>query len=241
MNTIENETEVILNQHGEPTELTAPADFGNGLSFLNPTDMPDLDAAEVGFNIQPESVEFKTEGETLRAVFNGFTTFNVKDQVNEGQYVPRKTAVLQTKSGIKINMGANLLKQLDLIPVGTAIQITYRGEQKTNGGRKVKVYEVHTLNVPRMNVGTLPQLKAATPAPSQPDEPKPMTYDDAWQVTIKVQGVEKQMGELSKEQLDYVVEKSLISRNAEAARIVLEHDFQMSPIVDEDGQEAFPF
>ncbi len=188
MNT--NEQEVIYNQHGEPTELAAPADFGNSLSFLNPSDMPDLDTAEVGFNIQPESIEFISVDQSIRAVFNGFTTFNVKDQVNEGQYVPRKTAVLQTKTGIKINMGANLIKQLDLIPVGTAIQITYKGEKKTNGGRKVKVYEVHTLNVPRSNFAPVsrpaPALPAVTQIEAQADEEPVIEIVDTmhfWAVT----------------------------------------------------------
>ena len=160
--------EIVLNQDGEETALVKPENFGAGMAFVNPSDMPDLDAAEVGFNIQPESYEFKTEGETLRAVFNGFTTFNVKDQNNEGQYIAKKTAVLQTRHGIKINMGANIIKQLELVPVGSAIQITYKGEQKTNGGRKVKVYEVHMLNVPRANVPALP----TAPALVKTDEPK---------------------------------------------------------------------
>jgi len=158
MNTIH---EPILNQEGEVTDVVAPSDFGAGLSFFNPTDMPDLDAAEKGINIQPESIEFTKEGESLRAVFNGFTTLQVKDKVNVGSYVDRRAAVLQTKTGIKINMGANLLKQLDLIPVGTAVQITYKGEQKTNSGNKVKTYDVHLLNVPRVNIPAIvskPQL-----------------------------------------------------------------------------------
>lgn len=152
-------TDVILNQNGEATDLTAPADFGQGMAFLDPASMPDLDAAEVGFNIQPESIEFNAPGEKIRAVFNGFTTFRVKDQANKGQYIDKKTAVLQTKNGIKINMGANLIKQLELVPAGTAIQITFKGEEKTNGGNKVKVYEVMTLNVPRSNVPAPVQVK----------------------------------------------------------------------------------
>ena len=162
-------TDVVFNQNGEVTDIATPADFGQGMAFLDPASMPDLDAAEVGFNIQPESIEFSAPGEKIRAVFNGFTTFNVKDQNNEGQYIPKKTAVLQTKNGIKINMGANLVKQLELVPTGTAIQVTYKGEEKTNGGRKVKMYEVMTLNVPRSNMPAPVQTKT----PEQPAEQKP--------------------------------------------------------------------
>jgi hypothetical protein len=167
--TIESPKDIILNQHGEPTELTAPENFGQDLNFINPTDIPDLESAELGFNIQPESIEFKVEGETLRAVFNGFTTFKVKDKVNKGEYINRKTAVFQTKNGIKINMGANLIKQMELVPVGTAVQITYKGEQKTNSGNEVKIYEVMTLNVKRVNVA-MPERKkiAASPETIRP-------------------------------------------------------------------------
>jgi len=139
--------EIVVNQNGEQTDLTVPHDFGNGLAFMNPSDLPDLDSAEVGFNIQPESIEFKVVGESIRGIFNGFTTFKVKDKKNKGQYQDRKTVVLQTKQGIKINMGANLVKQFELVPVGTAVQITYQGEQRTNSGNDVKIYNVHVLNV----------------------------------------------------------------------------------------------
>lgn len=170
--------EIVLNQDGEETALVKPENFGNGMAFLNPAEMPDLEAAEIGFNIQPESYEFKTEGETLRAIFNGFTTFNVKDQNNEGQYIAKKTAVLQTRHGIKINMGANIIRQLELVPVGSAIQITYKGEQKTNGGRKVKVYDVHMLNVPRANIPA-PVVVETKPDP----KPEAPTYTNTQRAT----------------------------------------------------------
>jgi hypothetical protein len=157
----------VLNQHGEETGIIAPENFNTGMAFLNPAEMPDLDSAEVGFNIQPESIEFEKEGESLRAIFNGFTTFKVKDKQNKGSYIDKQTAVLQTKNGIKINMGANLLKQLALIPVGTAIQITYKGKTRTNGGNDVKVYEVVTLKVPQVNVPKIEHnTSAARPAAS---------------------------------------------------------------------------
>lgn len=231
----QTQDEVILNQDGEVTDLTAPADFGNNMSFLNPADMPDLDAAEVGFNIQPESVEFNTPGQSLRAVFNGFTFLNVKDKVNKGQYVQRETAVLQTKTGIKINMGANLIKQLKLIPVGTAVQITYKGKEPTASGNEVKSYDVNLLNVARVNFPATP--KTVAPA-VHPEPEQPMTYDDAWKIEINTVNGKKKIGELSKEQLDYVIEHGIVNRNVEAAKIVLQHDFNMSPLND---QGAFPF
>jgi len=55
-----------------------------------------------------------------------------------------------------------------------------------------------------------------------------MTYDEAKHVIVKVKGgKEKFMGELTKEQLDYVIEKSILVDKVEAAKIVLANDFQM--------------
>jgi hypothetical protein len=179
------QTDIILNQDGEQTDLAVPDNFGHGLSFLNPSDMPDLDKAEVGFNIQPESMEFKEVGQTLRAVFNGFTYLKTKDKANKGQYTEKRAAVLQTKTGVKINMGANLLKQLDLIPVGTAVQVTYKGEDVTNSGNKVKVYDVNLLNVPRANIAV-----PAAPARPRPEQAPVVTQSSTngeriWSVAQK--------------------------------------------------------
>lgn len=147
-----HENEEILNEEGEETGAFAPRNFGENLSFLSPDAMPDLEEAELGFNIQPQSVEFAVPGEKLRGIYTGTTILQVKDQNNPGMYVDRETAVLQTKDGIRINMGANLVKQLKLLPPGTPVQITYKGEEKTQGGRKVKAYEIVTLRVPGLKI-----------------------------------------------------------------------------------------
>lgn len=55
-----------------------------------------------------------------------------------------------------------------------------------------------------------------------------MEYDQAKKILVKVKGGEKLMGELTKEQLDYVVEKGKDSSHVEAAKIILENDFQMT-------------
>lgn len=57
-----------------------------------------------------------------------------------------------------------------------------------------------------------------------------MTYDAAKQVVIKVQGGEKFMGELTAEQLQYIVENSQNTQNVEAAQLVLKHDFNMESV-----------
>lgn len=54
----------------------------------------------------------------------------------------------------------------------------------------------------------------------------PMSYDDAKQVIVKGKKGEKFLGQLSAEQLQYVIEHD--NANSQAARIVLEHDFNMT-------------
>jgi hypothetical protein len=184
----ENETEV-LNQNGEETGVLAPSNFGDGLAFINPADIPDLETAEIGMNIQPESFEFKNEGEKLRGVFVGFTIFNVKDRMNEGKYIPKKTAVIQTKQGFKTNMGANLVKQLESIPAGNAIEITYKGEQRTGNNNKVKSYEIHLLNVkvPNVSMPLITKTVEVTEAKSnQPVYRNMDKKDEYWRMVSQV-------------------------------------------------------
>jgi len=57
-----------------------------------------------------------------------------------------------------------------------------------------------------------------------------MTYEEAKQFVIKVQGGEKFMGELNAEQLQYVIDNSQNPQNVEAARIVLKQDFNMESV-----------
>ena len=54
----------------------------------------------------------------------------------------------------------------------------------------------------------------------------PMSYDDAKQVIVKGKKGEKSLDQLSAEQLQYVIEND--NANSQAARIVLEHDFNMT-------------
>lgn len=161
-----NHENEILNEQGEETGVVTPNSFGEGLSFVSPDAMPDLEEAELGFNIQPQSVEFTAPGEKMRAVYTGVTVLQVKDQNNPGKYINREAAVLQAKGGIFINMGANLVKQLQLLPPGTPVQITYNGEEQTKSGRKVKTYEVVTLRVPSLKIAPVGhQIAPRVPVP----------------------------------------------------------------------------
>lgn len=73
-----------------------------------------------------------------------------------------------------------------------------------------------------------PQYVEGTVVTAQPtEEPTAITYDEAKQIVIKVQGGEKFMGELTAEQLQYIIDNSQNTQNVDAARVVLKHDFSM--------------
>ena len=160
----------IVSTTGETTELTTPENFGQGMTFVNPAEMPDLDKAEVGFNIKPEYHEFVNVGDTLRAVYNGIGKIKTKDRQNEGQYKDIPAVILQNKDGVKLNAGASLVSQFENIPTGVSVQITYKGKEKTKNNNEIKAYEVRLLNVPRINMltSTHPQLEEHKPAEKKP-------------------------------------------------------------------------
>lgn len=163
----EQNENAIVTQNGEVTELEKPEDFGHGMAFLNPEEMPDLEEAEVGINVQPEYFEFKQIGDSLRAVFNGITTIQTKDQMNPGEYKQIPAVVLQNRDGVKLNAGASLVSQFERLLPGTAVQISYKGTEKTKSGNNVKTYEVRLLNVKRVNVPVLPR-KSEIQEPQKP-------------------------------------------------------------------------
>jgi hypothetical protein len=58
--------------------------------------------------------------------------------------------------------------------------------------------------------------------------PRGLTYDEAKQVIIKTSKGERFVGQMTVEELNKVIEKSIVPANVEAARIVLAHDYQMA-------------
>lgn len=176
------ETEIVSTT-GETTELTAPDNFGQGMSFINPAEMPDLENAEVGFNIKPDYHEFVNVGDSLRAVFNGIGKITTKDRQHEGEYKLIPAVVLQTRDGVKLNAGASLVSQFENLIPGVSVQITYKGKEKTKNNNEVKAYEVRLLNVPRVN---MPVVNSA-PALPQPPKNEP----------IKIESVNQETGEVN--------------------------------------------
>lgn len=159
------QTAIVTNK-GESTELVDMSD-NRGLVFVHPDDMPDLNKAEVGMNIEKKYYEFRQIGDVVRAVYNGmdYITTNKKDAAGNKIVKRIPSVVFQTKDGVFLNSGASLVEQFKNIPPGTAIQITYKGEVRTSGGNDVKKYDVNILNIKvpaqAVSVASVPHAPAA--------------------------------------------------------------------------------
>lgn len=175
----------IVSTTGEVTELTKPSNFGQGMAFLNPADMPDLETAEVGMSIEPKYYEFLNVGDSVRAIFNGMGHITKKNQNADG-FIDTPAIVFQTKEGVYLQAGANLVQQMQNIPPGTAVQITFSGKEKTNGGFNVNKFNVRLLNVPRVNVPVVQQRPTPKPVMDEYDPDAPIEIVgvlDDWSVS----------------------------------------------------------
>ena len=162
---------VIYDNENQATDLVANPDVMSGLSYIDPANMPDLDAAEVGMDISPRYMEFKDVGEHVRGFYVGMSSITSKKN-NETKIVP--AAIFQNKDGFYLNSGASLVDQLRKVPVGTAVQITYKGTEKTSKGNDVKTYDIRTLNVKpgqRQAPGATQQHPAHAEAHPKPSAP----------------------------------------------------------------------
>lgn len=110
------------------------------LAFMNPADIPDLDAMEAGTSLRMEYREFNTEGEKVRCIFVGMTKM-------PGQRGEIDAAVFQTKLKGFINAGANLISQVKMLKPGTPVEIEYDGKERTATGNTVKVFSVRVLTL----------------------------------------------------------------------------------------------
>lgn len=140
---LNRELEAIQTEEGKTTELLAPA-RPVGIEILNPADFPDLDEAEEGISLETKYKEF-VQGEIVRAIFNGMGKMSKRNQ--DGSMSELPAVYFQTKTGVFLNGGDNLVNQLMHVRAGTPIQITFLGKQKTNSGNNVNKFDVKILNV----------------------------------------------------------------------------------------------
>jgi hypothetical protein len=130
-------------------ELVAVEAEKPSIAYIPPTEVPDLDEMNEGMNIAPEYWEVENKGDTKRGVLIGWSVLN-------GQNGPVPLAVLQNKAGIWTCAGTNLVQQLRNISIGTPLQATYEGKEKTSKGNMVKKFTIKLLNpkpaLPDMNL-----------------------------------------------------------------------------------------
>lgn len=140
---LEEELNAIITTDGKPTELLATKP--SGIEFLNPADFPDLDEAEEGISLETKYFEFNVPGLIVRAIFNGIGVMKKRNSVGNLEEIP--AVYFQTKDGVYLNGGDNLVNQLQHVKPGTPIQITYIGKQKTASNNNVNKFDVKVLNL----------------------------------------------------------------------------------------------
>lgn len=108
--------------------------------LMDPKDLPNLDDMEPGFSLAQQYVRFNTPGQSARGILLGFNEF--KSTNGEG----KRIAIFQNAQGVWANAGDNLMSQIEHLPKGTPLQVTYKGDVKTGRGFTVKTFEVRILN-----------------------------------------------------------------------------------------------
>jgi hypothetical protein len=146
-NFLDAELEELNTNSDEPTELLVPQN--SGVAFLDPANFPDLDEAEVGVSMETKYFEFNQPDMVVRAIFNGLGVMKKRNASGELDEIP--AIYFQTKDGVYLNGGDNLVEQLRHVKAGTPIQITYLGKQTTKSGNKVNKFDVRLLNVKPTN------------------------------------------------------------------------------------------
>ena len=143
---LNEEIERLQTDSGEATELMVPKHIDEGVSILNPADFPDLEEAEIGVSLETKYFEFNTPNMTVRAIFNGIGTMKKRNSTtDELEELP--AVYFQTKDGVFLNGGDNLVEQLRHARSGTPIQIIYIGKVKTKSGNNVNKFDIRLLNV----------------------------------------------------------------------------------------------
>jgi hypothetical protein len=155
-----NPNEPINTNTNEATELLAPTSMA-GLSFVNPNDIPDLDAAEAGSSLEMKYYEFVNPGQAVRAIYSGITKINKRKE--DGTMEQLDAIVFQNREGVFLNGGDNIVSQLRNVPPGTPIQITFDGKEATKSGYRVNKFTVRLLNVSGFVTKTTPRAITTTP------------------------------------------------------------------------------
>lgn len=109
-----------------------------------------------------------------------------------------------------------------------------KGDAKANALMKAETKAKRRVTLSICGMGFLDESEISSIPDARPmivtesGEITPMSYDDAKQVAVTSKGKEKFLGELNVEQLNYIIEHNKDEKVIEAAKVVLEHDFNMT-------------
>lgn len=169
------EEEYLVDTDGETSALIVPPK--SEMAYIAPSELPDMDNAELGFSLEAKYLKFSTPGQSVRVVFNGFTQIRKNEG---GEIKPMTAAVLQNKDGLFLNATSNILDQLSRVPAGTAVQITYTGDEKTSSGYNVKKFDIRVLNVKVTPILAGAQIDKPAETPGKPKYTNTQRATEYW-------------------------------------------------------------
>jgi hypothetical protein len=174
---LEPEMQVLQTQHHQNTDLAlAPSEFDPSAYQALVESAKDLKSLRRGASIVPKYFEFTTSVESVYTnaekqkndkdkqaylemnlpltstlgIFQGVSeeiTEKTEAETGEITRTTRKIAKWVNEEGLFINFGAQLVRTLEHIPLGTAIEIVFLKEEavQSTQGATVKIYEVYPL------------------------------------------------------------------------------------------------
>lgn len=163
----------------------------------------------------------------------GFSKIGESTRMSKVQAARKRAEADALKKKIVIPFGAEMAEQ-DIAPDYIEAQAT---DPEPKRSHSQNMAELGFSDAEKNHDIGLGNLDADYPPAESKVLPRTIPYDDAKQVLVKVPnkggGVKEVfVGQMSKEQLDYVIAHSILPASVEAAKIVLAHDLQMEPVTE---------
>lgn len=143
-----------------------------------------LSQAKTTVTITPSPLIFEKVGETWRGLYLGQREFT-RTIAETGEVKRNTVAHFFDGTRVVFNMGAQLTRQLETLPVGVSVEIKLTALQPNkHGGGKTKIYDVTPLDLPIQNLAEMfgGFLNITAPAP-QDLLPPPAEVAPAVQLT----------------------------------------------------------
>jgi len=116
--------------------------------------------------ITPEPLIMEKAGDCFRGVYLGLRAFD-KLNPQTGELERKPVAHFYDGERVLFNMGAQLTRAVELLPVGISVEIVLKELKANNKGGKTKIYSIAPLDIPRLDLhdlfGGLLELTAPKP------------------------------------------------------------------------------